>query len=66
VPFRAVGKPRKCCKTIPETLVREQGLCRTARTLCLNYYPLKKRLSAGRGHWELRDPFLAKAYTASY
>ena len=54
--FELWRKNRKRCSPIPETLwssaaklVREHGLCRTARTLRLNYYSLKKRLSAIEG-----------------
>jgi hypothetical protein len=54
--FELWRKTRKRCTPIPETLwasaaklVREHGLCRTARTLRLNYYSLKKRLSAIEG-----------------
>jgi hypothetical protein len=48
--FDSWRKTRKRCSPIPETLwssavelAREHGLHRTARTLRLNYYSLKKR-----------------------
>jgi hypothetical protein len=48
--FELWRKTRKRCSPIPETLwssavelAREHGLHRTARTLRLNYYSLKKR-----------------------
>lgn len=54
--FELWRKTRRRCSPIPESLwssaaklVREHGLCRTARTLRLNYYSLKKRLSGIEG-----------------
>lgn len=54
--FERWRKTRKRCTPIPEILwtsaaklVREHGLGRTARTLRLNNYSLKKRLSAIEG-----------------
>lgn len=54
--FELWRKTRKRCSPIPEPLwrsaaklVREHGLHRTARTLRLNYYSLKKRLGAIEG-----------------
>ena len=51
--FELWRKTRKGHAPIPEALwasavelVREHGLCRTARVLRLNYYALKKRLAA--------------------
>ncbi|HTG58206.1 MAG TPA: hypothetical protein VMG63_02165 [Terriglobia bacterium] len=50
--FELWRKTRKRCSPIPQVLwtsaaklVRQHGLYRTARTLRLNYYSLKKRLS---------------------
>ncbi len=54
--FEVWRKTRQHCSPIPEPLwtsavelAREHGLHRTARALRLNYYSLKKRLSAAEG-----------------